>query len=283
MSHTTSLAAQFEPGIFGWAGVRSERNSRRAFAGGMVMLFVASAAVTGIWCNSMWASGGMPMPGGWTMSMAWMRMPGQAWPAAVASFLGMWTVMMVAMMLPSLAPALDRYRRHAEPIPGMSRGWHTSLVGLGYFSVWALLGLAVFPLGVVLARAEMQQAALARVVPIATGLIVLLAGALQFTRWKAHHLVLCREALGQGPILTATTFTPWRLGLGLGLHCCLSCANLTAILLVIGVMDLRVMAAVTAAITAERLAPARGRTVHVIGATAVSLGWILVIKAFAFA
>ena len=44
------------------------------------------------------------MPGGWTMSMVWMRMPGQTWPGAAASFLGMWVVMMVAMMLPSLAP-----------------------------------------------------------------------------------------------------------------------------------------------------------------------------------
>jgi hypothetical protein len=35
--------------------------------------------------------------------MAWMRMPGQTWPGAAASFLGMWVVMMVAMMLPYLA------------------------------------------------------------------------------------------------------------------------------------------------------------------------------------
>jgi len=32
------------------------------------------------------------MPGGWTMSMAWVRMPGQSWPVAAASFLGMWVV-----------------------------------------------------------------------------------------------------------------------------------------------------------------------------------------------
>jgi hypothetical protein len=38
------------------------------------------------------------MPGGWTMSMAWMRMPGQTWPGDAVSFLGIWVVMMVAMM-----------------------------------------------------------------------------------------------------------------------------------------------------------------------------------------
>jgi len=59
--------------------------------------------------------GEMPMPGGWTMSMAWMRMPGQTWPGAAASFLGMWIVMMVAMMLPSLVPMLCGDRSVAWP------------------------------------------------------------------------------------------------------------------------------------------------------------------------
>ena len=81
-----------------------------AFFGVSALLFAASAAVTIVWCASMSAMGEMAMPGGWTMSMAWMRMPGQTWPGAAASFLGMWVVMMVAMMLPSLVPMLWRYR-----------------------------------------------------------------------------------------------------------------------------------------------------------------------------
>jgi predicted metal-binding membrane protein len=81
----------------------SERASQQAVFGVSALLFTASAAVTIVWCASMSAMGGMPMPGGWTMSMAWMRMPGPTWPGAAASFLGMWVVMMVAMMLPSLA------------------------------------------------------------------------------------------------------------------------------------------------------------------------------------
>ena len=56
------------------------------------------------------------MPGGWTMSMTWMRMPGQTWLDAAAVFVGMWVVMMVAMMLPSLAPLLWRYRQAAAPL-----------------------------------------------------------------------------------------------------------------------------------------------------------------------
>ena len=82
------------------------------------LLFAASAAVTIVWCASMSAMGGMSTPGGSTMSMVWMRMPGQTWPGAAASFLGMWIVMMAAMMLPSLVPMLWRY---ARPLAGQAR------------------------------------------------------------------------------------------------------------------------------------------------------------------
>src|SRR4051812_24505053 len=75
------------------------------------LLFVASITVTVMWGMSMQEMGGMPMPGGWTMSMAWMQMPGQTLAGAAASFLGMWIVMMAAMMMPSLMPMLWRYRQ----------------------------------------------------------------------------------------------------------------------------------------------------------------------------
>src|SRR5882724_9537382 len=87
-----------------------ERSAEHRFLGIAAVLFVASAASTVAWCTAMSAMGEMPMPGGWTMSMVWVRMPGQTWPAVVASFLGMWIVMMVAMMLPSIIPTLWRYR-----------------------------------------------------------------------------------------------------------------------------------------------------------------------------
>src|SRR5262245_36470051 len=154
------------------------RVAHRAFFGASALLFVASAVVTVVWCASMSAMGGMPMPGGWTMSMAWMRMPGQTWPGAVVSFLGMWIVMMVAMMLPSLVPMLRRYR-DAVGGTGVTRlGWRTALVGLGYFFVWTLFGAAAYPLGVALASIEMRQPEVARAVPIAVGVIVLIAGVL---------------------------------------------------------------------------------------------------------
>src|SRR5213076_2868891 len=166
----------------------SEQSSQRAFFGVSALLFAASAALTIAWCESMSAMGEMPMPGGWSMSMAWMRMPGQTWPGAAASFLGMWVVMMVAMMLPSLVPMLWRYRKAVGRTGGTRLGRLTALVGVGYFFVWTVCGMAAFALGVALAAIEMQQLALARVIPIAVGVVVLIAGSLQLTAWKARHL-----------------------------------------------------------------------------------------------
>jgi predicted metal-binding membrane protein len=243
------------------------------------LLFAASAAVTIVWCASMSAMGEMQMPGGWTMSMAWMRMPGQTWPGAAASFLAMWMVMMVAMKLPSFAPMLWRYRQAVGSAGAARLGRLTAVVGVGYFVVWTAFGMAAFPLGVALAAVEMRQPALARAVPIAVGLVVLTAGTLQFTAWKARHLACYREAAWRGRALAADGGTALRHGFRLGLRCCRCCAGLMAILMAVGVMDLRAMAVVATAITVERLAPAGERVARVIGAVAVVAGLLLIARA----
>ena len=257
----------------------SERSSQQVFFGVSVLLFAASAALTIAWCTSMPAMGEMLMPGGWTMSMAWMRMPGQTWPGAAASFLVMWVVMMIAMMLPSLTPMLWRYRRALGSRGHTSLGRLTALVGFGYFCVWTAFGIVAFLMDVALAAIEMRQPALARAVPIAVCAVFLIAGALQFTAWKAHHLARCTEIPGPGRTLPTDAANAWRYGLCLGLHCSCTCAGLTAILLVFGVMDLRTMAVVTAAITVERLAQAGERVSRAIGAVAVAAGLFLIARA----
>lgn len=219
------------------------------------------------------------MPGGWTMSMSWMRMPGQTWPGTAASFLGMWIVMMVPMMLPSLVPMLWRYRQAVGGIGDARLGWLITLVGGGYFFVWAVSGLGVFALGVGLAAIEMQQPVLAGAVPIATGVVVLFAGWLQFTQWKARQLKCCRELPDCGCTLPADANGAWRYGLRLGLHCCYCCAGMTATLLVIGVMDLRAMSAVAVATTVERLAPPGEHVARAVGVVAVGAGLLLVARA----
>lgn len=257
----------------------SEQASQRTFFGISALLFAASTAVTIVWCGSMSAMGEMPMPGGWSMSMTWMLMPGQTWLDTAASFLGMWVVMMVAMMLPSSVPMLWRYRRAVGGVGEVRLAWLTALVGIGYFFVWTLLGMLAFPIGIALATIEMQSPALSRAVPIAVSLVILIGGALQFARWKAQQLTYCRESPGHGCTLPADAGTAWRHGLRLGLHCSYCCAGLTAIFLVLGVMDLRAMAVVTAAITIERLAPAGEHVARAIGLIVVGTGLFLITRA----
>ncbi|MGB6308675.1 MAG: DUF2182 domain-containing protein [Steroidobacteraceae bacterium] len=266
----------------------SERAAQRAFFCVTALLFAASAALTVLWCASMSASDDMAMPGGWTLSMAWMRMPGQTWLGAASSFLGMWVAMMGAMMLPLLVPMLRRYRLAIGGCGTQRVGWLTAVVGAGYFWVWTVFGMAVFALGAALAELEMRLPALSRAAPIAVSMVVLIAGALQFSGWKAHHLTCCRKESVSGckepasdPPLRADIGTAWRQGLRLGLHCSRCCASLTAILLVIGVMDLRAMAIVSAANVVERFAPAGERAARAIGAAAVGAGVFLIARATA--
>jgi predicted metal-binding membrane protein len=253
---------------------------QRSFFAVTALLFAASATVTILWCASMSAMGEMPMPGGWRLSMAWMRAPGQSWSGTAASFLGMWTVMMVAMMLPSLAPMLLRYRQAVGGAGDARLGRLTALVGAGYFFVWTGFGMAAFPLGVALAAIEMQQPALARAVPIAVGVLVLIAGSLQLTAWKARHLACCREVPGRGR-LPADAVTAWRHGMRLGVHCTHCCFGLTASLLGLGVMDLRAMTVVAAALAAERLARSGERIARAIGVIVIALGMALIARAMA--
>jgi len=255
------------------------RVSQGAFVGVSALLFVVSTTVTIVWSTSMSESGEMPMPGGWTMSMAWMRMPGQTWVDAAASFVGMWMVMMVAMMLPSLVPMLSRYRQAIRKAPGAPVGWLTAMAGIGYFLAWSAYGIVAFPLGAALTAMAMEQPALGRAVPIAVGLVVLSAGALQFTAWKAHHLACCRQATVLDSVLQARAGSALRDGLRLGIECIRCCGALMAVLLVIGFMDVPVMAVVAAAITVERLAPAAESAARAVGVAAVAAGLFLIVRA----
>src|SRR5258707_4152776 len=256
-----------------------EHFSERAFFAISALLFVVSAAITIIWCGSMSAMGDMPMPGGWPMSMAWMLMPGQTWLEAAASFLGMWIVMMVAMMLPSLPAMLWRYRQTVERTSEARLSLLTTLVGVGYFSVWTLIGTAAFPIGVALATIEMELPMLARAVPIAAGVVVVIAGLLQFTALKAHHLACCRTGSIDGRTLPANANTAWQHGLHLCLHCSYCSAGPPVILLGIGVMDLRAVAAVTAAIPAAPLEPPGEQVARAVGAGAIAVGLFLIVHA----
>lgn len=205
------------------------------------------------------------------MPMAFIPMCGQTWLCAAASFLVMWVGMMAAMMLPSLVPMLWRYRRAVEGT-GLGRDALTGLVGIGYICVWAMLGVAAFPLGAAVSTMQMRMP---ECVVLIFGGVILLAGAVQFTAWKARHLASCRLAPAR---LQAGMGSALRHGMGLGLHCACSCAGMTAIMLFTGMMDVRAMVAVTVAITAERLAPAGERIAQGVGAMTLGVGLSLIAR-----
>ena len=214
--------------------------------------------------------------------MMWMRMPGQTWTDAGASFVGMWVVMMAAMMLPSLVPALWRYREATGEVKETRAAGLIALVGVAYFLVWAALGTIVFPLGVGLMELQMREPSLARIAPVGVGAALLLAGGVQLTPWKARHLALCRETPARDRARPVDAVGAWRHGLRLGVLCVRSCAGLTAVLLVLGMMDVRVMAAVTVAITTERLAPAGVHVARAIGVIVIGTGLLQIARASGF-
>jgi predicted metal-binding membrane protein len=249
----------------------------RAFLGASSLLFLASATATIFWCTRI--SGGMSMPGGWIMSMAWMRMPGQGWLGAAAIFMGMWVVMMVAMMLPSLVPMLSIYRRSIRPSGEAHLVVLTALAAAGYFSVWAVFGAVAYSIGLVTAAAEMSLPVLAKSVPIAIGVVLLITGFIQFTAWKSRELTHCRNAPNRGP-KSPNARSAWHHGLCLGMHCSLCCSGLMMVLLVTGVMSLPAMGLVTAAITAERFAPWPERVARVTGLVVIVAGVVVIARAF---
>jgi predicted metal-binding membrane protein len=230
-----------------------------------VPLFLASAAATVYWSRSM--AGGMAMPGGWTMSMVWMPMPGETWAGSGGRFVAMWLVMMVAMMLPPLVPVLSGFRP-----PRLA-----AFAGAGYFAVWALFGAIVYALGGAVVRAELARPAVARLVPLAAGAALLVAGAVQVSGWKGRQLVACRTCLAPERRNASATLLH---GIRLGMNCSLCCLGLMAALLVGGMMNIAVVAAVAVAIAVERLGPrpeilARGIGVVVMVMGVVVLGGVL--------
>lgn len=257
----------------------SGRIGRLAFLAGLALTFAASLTATIANSLAMTGMGGIPMPGGWMMSMMWLPVCGQGWPSLAASFLLGWLAMMAAMMLPVLAPVLWRYRQGLAKTGEAYPGCLAAMVGLGYFTVWSGVGIVLFVSGAGFATIVCAMPALARIVPLAAGLVVLSAGLLQFTAWKARHLACWQGVPDIEAVRRARALGAWRYGLGLGVDCGRNCAGLTAILLVAGMMDLPVMAAVTAVIAAERLAPNKAAVARFGGGAIIGAALVSIVRA----
>jgi predicted metal-binding membrane protein len=199
----------------------------------------------------------LPMPGGWMLSSMWTPLCGRTWLRAAASFAGMWIAMMTAMMLPSVAPILHRKRLPMQ-------------TGAGYLAAWTVFGLLAFAAGAIFASMCMRMPALARAVPTASGAMVVAAGLLQSSEWKARRLGACHGMSLQGGFFDGLRFG-WRC-----MHCC---APLTIVLFAAGAMHPLAMIGATLAISAERLAHAPATVARITGVLVIALGTAMLLHA----
>jgi predicted metal-binding membrane protein len=244
---------------------------------GAIAVFLATLAYTLYSVRTM--SGGMPMPGGWVMSMMWMPMPGQSTPAAAIMFIAMWTSMMIVMMLPSAMPMILIYRRVITRRGESNPSLRSAVMISGYFLVWAAFGALTFVAGYLLANLEMAFASLSRAVPAIAGVTLILCGLYQWTPWKSSCLKHCQDPIS---LVAAHLRTGWRGSLALGLHhgatCAACCWSLMIIQIILGMMNLFVMAAITLVIAAEKLFPHGAAVAKLVGAGAGLAGIAAILR-----
>ena len=169
----------------------------------------------------------------------------------------MWTVMMIGMMTPTVAPmvlmfaAINR-RRREQLRPFVP----TALFLLGYLIIWtAFSGVATG------AQYGLHRASLISPAMVATNrwlgaAVLIAAGIFQFTPAKRRCLTHCRSPLD-------FLLTEWRdgragaivMGLRQGIFCTGCCWLLMVLLFVVGVMNLLWVAAITLFVLAEKALP----------------------------
>jgi predicted metal-binding membrane protein len=190
-------------------------------------------------------------------------------------FVGVWVVMMAAMMFPSVSPTVALYSKMTR-----SRSPAAPLVFTGgYLLVWGAVGVvayAVFELGERLLGAQLGWDAAGRW--IAGGTLVL-AAVYELTPLKNVCLAKCRSPLGY-------LLGSWRSGLsgalrmgaGHGAWCVGCCWALMAALFALGVMSLGWMAFVAAIIAAEKTLPWGRAVTWGTAAILLALGLVLLIS-----
>lgn len=240
------------------------------------VVFLAAAGFTLHEVRAM--GGGMRMPGGWTMSMMWMVMPGKtAWSTA-AMFLLMWQAMMVAMMLPSTWPMLALYRRvevfHESPYATIG----TVLAGAAYFTVWLAFGAVAFGVGFGLSHWAMHAPRVSVLAPRAAAVGLILAGGYQLTPLKQSCLRHCREPVSYlSHVWKPGLARALHLGLHHGRFCASCCWALMLIQMLLGLMNLAAMAVIAAVIALEKLWSRGPLLSRMAGAAAIAAGiWVFV-------
>jgi predicted metal-binding membrane protein len=184
----------------------------------------------------------------WTAAMA--DMPA-CHGVSLGSFLGMWTVMMAAMMFPAVVPVVNAFVTLARGRGGHALGAAVLFVG-GYLVVWGLLGL---PARLLLEAADRVGAAMPALAH--AGAVILVAcGLYQLTPLKTACLRHCRVPhLFLGHHWRDGAAGALLMGVHHGLYCAGCCASLMVVLLVVGVMNLGWMVGLSGVIYLEKVLP----------------------------
>jgi len=215
--------------------------------------------------------------------MAMTMADGGSWSAAdfLLTFL-MWAVMMVAMMTPAAAATVlvfarvDRQRqRTAERSPFPA----TMAFLAGYLVVWTAFSVfaTLFQWG--LHSAAVLSPEIVRATPRVAGVLLLMAGAYQLTPLKDGCLSRCRSPVG-------FLLTEWRegsrgalvMGIRHGRACVGCCWLVMTLLFVAGVMNLLWIAIIAVFVLAERAAPAGQWVGRAMGAVAIAVGAVMLIR-----
>jgi len=237
----------------------------------VVIILTAAAWVL---TYSGYQSMGLMMQMGVPMSLG---MEGRAGVASFAVFIGMWLVMMVAMMLPSSYPALLLHRTvYLKRSPDAPGG--TLLFAVSYFLVWAASGTFFYAAYVVIGALRGVVPGSQSIVLRAAGLALIVSGVYQWSHLKFACLKHCQSPMHfisehwrDGRI------GAMRMGARHGFYCLGCCWGLMVILFVMGIMHLGWMAAVGALILIEKIAP-RGKWIsQAIGAVFVAVGLIVML------
>ncbi len=187
---------------------------------------------------------------------------------ALWAFVGVWALMMTAMMLPSVAPVASLYVR-AMPGTGGRRWWRLALFVGGYLLVWTASALPAY----LLLRIVDELVAGESWSRWIAATVFVVGGIYQLTPLKQRCLLHCRSPLGlllhYGSYRGRTR--DLRAALHHGAYCLGCCWALMLLFIAFGAMNIVAMVGLATVVFTEKVSPHGDRLSHVFGIACLAL------------
>jgi predicted metal-binding membrane protein len=239
----------------------------------LIVLLILVPVACWVWIVAM----ARDMYGPMTGASAWMMT--LRWDARHILLLWlMWAVMMAGMMLPSASPVLLMYGVAARrQVSRAAAGRQIYALASGYLALWALFSVAATAAQLILSTELALSPMMTLTSPRVGALLLVVAGVHQLTPLKRVCLQKCQSPLGfLMHRWRGGTGGAFRMGFDHGVYCLGCCWALMLLLFVGGVMNLTVIAALTALVAFEKLSPFGIHTARVSGLLLVGSGaWML--------